>query len=65
MEELNFPIVTATQNRLIADDIEPLTAEQVREGLKEIFAKLEEITGYEVTVVGESLPTRIFVEKNK
>lgn len=47
---LSFPEVKNVQPRLLGDDIQSMTAEEVRENMGKMFDRFSELTGYEVVV---------------
>ena len=57
----SFPMVKNVQPTLLADVIQPMTAEQVREEMSKMFAKLEEQTGRKVVVVKTGLPIDVLL----
>lgn len=61
--KLNFPIVKNIHPRTIADDLEPLSNEETAKRMKEIFDKVEELSGYKVVVKGDTMPTRVLIPK--
>lgn len=48
--DLQFPIIKNIQAKLLANDIEGMTSEEVSEAMEKMFKDIEEKTNYKVSV---------------
>jgi len=63
---IEFPIVRNVQTKLLADNIQGKTSEEVREIMKKMFDEVKKMTGMKIVVKGTRMPTRkLFPDENK
>jgi hypothetical protein len=64
--DLNFPIAKNVFPKLLADDIKPMTSEEVGIEMGKLFEMFEKLTGKQITIKGNELPVNVlFPEKYK
>ena len=56
---LKFPIVENVSAKLIADDITPKTAEEVRKELGNVFKEISKKTGNNITIENGDSPIQV------
>ena len=62
-EKLGFPKVKHIKPKLLSDEIISMTKDDVVKYFRQLFDELKELTGKDVVIIGDSLPTRVLMPR--
>lgn len=64
-EGIKLPKIKKLSKKLLSEEIESLTSEQVQERLNNIFETIEKLTGKQIVIDKNELPIKKLIPKKK